>query len=175
MAFRSNKPVAKKFTKWVASEVLPAIRKTGSYGVVDKPLRSSVLKGARLIFEAAGLKGNQLALSLNKVAMKYTDVDLLALGEVDLEVPSKRQLLTPTEIGQQLGGLSARKVNSLLADAGLQIKLANGTWEPTKKGSPFAVMFDVGMRYEQDTPIRQLKWESSVVEVLRNDVCLFAR
>ena len=175
LAFRSNKPGAKKFTKWVASEVLPTIRKTGSYGVVDKPLRSSVLKGARLIFEAAGLKGNQLALSLNKVAMKYTDVDLLALGEVDLEVPSKRQLLTPTEIGQQLGGLSARKVNSLLADAGLQIKLANGTWEPTKKGSPFAVMFDVGMRYEQDTPIRQLKWESSVVEVLRNDVCLFTR
>tara|TARA_B110001469_G_C9452264_1_gene228377 strand:+ start:397 stop:537 length:141 start_codon:yes stop_codon:yes gene_type:complete len=29
---RSNKPEAKKFRKWVAGEVLPAIRKTGSYG-----------------------------------------------------------------------------------------------------------------------------------------------
>lgn len=30
---RSDKPNAKKFRKWVTSEVLPSIRKTGSYGV----------------------------------------------------------------------------------------------------------------------------------------------
>ena len=29
---RSNKPEAKKFKKWITAEVLPAIRKTGSYG-----------------------------------------------------------------------------------------------------------------------------------------------
>ncbi|MGQ0738374.1 MAG: BRO-N domain-containing protein [Bacteroidota bacterium] len=32
LIFRSNKPEAKKFRKWVTNEVLPAIRKTGSYG-----------------------------------------------------------------------------------------------------------------------------------------------
>jgi len=31
VAFRSNKPDAIRFTKWVASEVLPSIRKTGTY------------------------------------------------------------------------------------------------------------------------------------------------
>lgn len=31
LAFRSNKPEADEFTNWVASEVLPAIRKTGKY------------------------------------------------------------------------------------------------------------------------------------------------
>lgn len=31
LAFRSNKPQADAFTNWVASEVLPAIRKTGTY------------------------------------------------------------------------------------------------------------------------------------------------
>lgn len=31
LAFRSNKPEAEAFTNWVASEVLPAIRKTGRY------------------------------------------------------------------------------------------------------------------------------------------------
>ncbi len=31
LAFRSNKPEADKFTNWVASEVLPSIRKTGGY------------------------------------------------------------------------------------------------------------------------------------------------
>jgi len=35
LAFRSNKPEADAFTNWVASEVLPAIRKTGRY--VEKP------------------------------------------------------------------------------------------------------------------------------------------
>ena len=33
LTFRSNKPEAKKFTKWVTSEVLPAIRKTGAYAL----------------------------------------------------------------------------------------------------------------------------------------------
>lgn len=34
---RSNKPEARKFQRWVTSEVLPSIRKTGSYGLqIDK-------------------------------------------------------------------------------------------------------------------------------------------
>lgn len=33
LVLRSRKPEAKKFTKWVTSEVLPAIRKTGSYSL----------------------------------------------------------------------------------------------------------------------------------------------
>jgi hypothetical protein len=32
LIFQSRKPEAKKFRKWVTSEVLPAIRKTGGYG-----------------------------------------------------------------------------------------------------------------------------------------------
>ncbi|MCP4104343.1 MAG: hypothetical protein GY749_02225 [Desulfobacteraceae bacterium] len=35
LIFRSNKPEAKKFRKWVTSEVLPAIRKTGTYMLPD--------------------------------------------------------------------------------------------------------------------------------------------
>ena len=33
LIFKSNKPVAKKFRKWVTKEVIPTIRKTGSYGI----------------------------------------------------------------------------------------------------------------------------------------------
>lgn len=32
LALRSRKPAAKRFTKWVTSEVLPSIRRTGQYG-----------------------------------------------------------------------------------------------------------------------------------------------
>lgn len=34
---RSDKPEAKKFTRWVTHEVLPAIRKTGAYGMTTPP------------------------------------------------------------------------------------------------------------------------------------------
>ena len=35
LIMRSNKPEAKVFRKWVTSEVLPSIRKTGSYGMTQ--------------------------------------------------------------------------------------------------------------------------------------------
>lgn len=37
LIFRSNKPQAKVFRKWVTSEVLPQIRKQGHYGFAQKP------------------------------------------------------------------------------------------------------------------------------------------
>jgi len=33
LILRSNKPIAKKFKRWVTSEVLPSIRKTGEYKI----------------------------------------------------------------------------------------------------------------------------------------------
>lgn len=33
VVLRSDKPQAKEFRRWITSEVLPSIRKTGSYGV----------------------------------------------------------------------------------------------------------------------------------------------
>ena len=38
LVFRSRKPEAKKFRKWVTEEVLPSIRKTGSYSVTKNPV-----------------------------------------------------------------------------------------------------------------------------------------
>lgn len=37
LIFQSRKPEAKAFRKWVTSEVLPSIRKTGGYGMVSAP------------------------------------------------------------------------------------------------------------------------------------------
>jgi prophage antirepressor-like protein len=36
LVFRSRKPEAEKFTDWVVGEVLPTIRKTGSYGITKQ-------------------------------------------------------------------------------------------------------------------------------------------
>lgn len=37
VVLRSDKPAAKKFRKWITSEVLPSIRKTGAYGRAHLP------------------------------------------------------------------------------------------------------------------------------------------
>ncbi len=42
LIFRSRKPEALKFTKWVTSEVLPAIRKTGKYSVKTNDVVSTI-------------------------------------------------------------------------------------------------------------------------------------
>ena len=82
-----------------------------------------------------------------------------------LEVSTKRQLLTPTDIGK-LVGLSARQVNDLLASVGFQYKVA-GKWDPLEPGMPYAVMMDTGKKHSNGTPIRQLKWETPIVEEVK--------
>lgn len=47
LIMRSNKPEAKRFRKWVTSEVLPTIRKTGSYSVKKDPDEEKRLEIAR--------------------------------------------------------------------------------------------------------------------------------
>lgn len=46
LAFRSNKPEADRFVNWIASEVLPSIRRTGSYSV--NGVQSSVKESKKL-------------------------------------------------------------------------------------------------------------------------------
>lgn len=47
LIMRSNKPEAKRFRKWVTSEVLPALRKTGRYSVKKDPDEEKRLEIAR--------------------------------------------------------------------------------------------------------------------------------
>jgi prophage antirepressor-like protein len=43
--FRSDKPSARKFEEWVTDEVLPSIRKTGSYAMPAAPVRKYTTRG----------------------------------------------------------------------------------------------------------------------------------
>lgn len=55
LVFRSNKPEAQKFANWVYSEVLPTIRKTGSYGIAKSASVISMDEIKKSIAE--GIKG----------------------------------------------------------------------------------------------------------------------
>ena len=160
LTLRSNMPKAKEFRKWVTGTVLPQIRETGSY-VPDneKKLSEPILYGAKMVFEAAGIQDNQLALALDKVMKHYTGQSMLAISGITLIAPTKCQLLTPTEIGKHFG-VSGRKVNEILCAEGYQVRQGKN-YEPLELGQPYAVMLDTGKQHSDGTPIRQLKWESS--------------
>lgn len=159
----SNQPKADAIMDWLW-EIADEIRRTGSYSVkAEQPaLPTGVMDGARMIFEAAGIKDNQLSLALDNVYASYTGRSALKVGNVTLKAPTQNQLLTPTQIGEQFG-LSAKRVNEKLAYAGYQHKIA-GKWEPIGAGKGYGVMVDTGKRYK-GTPVRQLKWESSILPV----------
>ena len=160
LIMRSNKPQAKRFRKWVTSEVLPSIRRTGAYSLRrEENVPMETLQSAKLILEAAGIKANQLALALDEFYRKHTGESVLGTIGLQLEAPTKHQLLTPTQLGKEYG-LSAKAVNRRLEELGYQHKVA-GKWDPTELGEPFAVMLDTGKQHGE-LPIRQMKWESSI-------------
>ena len=57
-------------------------------------------------------------------------------------------------------------MNEILADQGYQHKIF-GNWEALKAGEKFAVMLDVGKRHGKGTAVRQLKWDSAILDVFR--------
>lgn len=174
LILRSRKPEAKAFKRWVTHDILPSIRKTGGYGMAGakaEPCDYSVIPheidALGKILGFAGITGNQLAIAADNYYRKRTGISVIEASGVQLVSPQQKQLLTPTQIGKELGGISGRKVNLMLAGLGLQQRVGEA-WEPTEEGTARGgVLMDTGKRHGDGTPVRQLKWPSDVVAVLQ--------
>ena len=171
LILRSRKPEAKAFKRWVTHDILPSIRKTGGYGM-DLPKQQDYaainheLDALGKILGFAGIKGNQLAIAADNYYRKRTGISVIEASGVELVAPKQQQLLTPTQLGKELG-LSGRKVNLMLAGLGLQRRIGD-VWEPTEDcKARGAVLMDTGKRHGDGAPVRQLKWPSDVVNALR--------
>lgn len=171
LILRSRKPEAKAFKRWVTHDILPSIRKSGSYSAPSAPAKpelsvQSEVECALMILKAAGITGNQLAIAADNYYRKRTGISVIEASGVELVAPKQQQLLTPTQLGKELG-LSGRKVNLMLAGLGLQRRIGD-VWEPTEDGKARgAVLMDTGKRHGDGAPVRQLKWPSDVVNALR--------
>lgn len=158
---RSRSPIARAFRQWVVNEVLPTIRKTGRYEAPNYALADRMAAG-RIVLEAAGITGNQLALALDKAYRAETGTSMLGISNTQLIAPQQAPLLTPSEIGAPLG-LSAIAVNKRLAALGYQSKGEAG-WELSAAGEAAGGTYlDVGKRRSNGTPIRQLKWPAGIL------------
>lgn len=67
LIFGSKLEGAKEFKRWVTSEVLPSIRKTGAYTAPKAQIADEVqnlMQRAKFLLDIAGVTGNQQVLAL---------------------------------------------------------------------------------------------------------------
>jgi hypothetical protein len=178
LIFTSRKPEAKEFIRWLSREVIPSIRRTGSYSTAQLPSTRSpigILK-AREEFEAAvdfvklfGITDpNQSLFAANNMVRGFYGIAPLDLaGCAMLPAPKQEVSMTPTELGEELGGMHPREVNKLLESIGLQTRVAK-EWIATERGEEHTVRVDVQKRHNSGTPCTQLRWYSTVIDVLRD-------
>lgn len=171
LVFKSRKPEAKAFRKWVTSEVLPAIRKIGQYkaataNMTSEEFTSRTFAALKSIAITAGLEGNAATVSADNAMMRIYKVSPLKLLQIELKNPDQQLFLTPTQIAQRLGFSGPREVNKLLAHEGFQSNI-NGTWVPTDKGREYVVLLDTGKRHSDGVMIQQMKWKEKICDKLK--------
>lgn len=119
LVLSSKLPTAKKFKRWVTSEVLPAIRKTGGYSVPQSPeeqMAQGLLAAQKLLAEkdTTIAKQTQLIGELKPKA-DYTD-----------RILQSKSLVTITQIAKDYG-MSGAAMNEKLHELGVIYKLG-GQW-----------------------------------------------
>ena len=182
---KSKLPSAMWFEEWVFDEVLPTIRKTGSYQVAtpapapvdtttDISRASAIASALDGAARAFGFDDNMRLLSVNQAVQKRTVINLMEeLGATHLLSPMNERYLTPTELGMPLD-MSAIAINRMLRDLGYQRQERDGKgkayWVMTETGRKSGGrMLDTGKRHSDGAPVQQLKWPESIAEALRED------
>lgn len=132
----SRKPQAKAFRKWVTSEVLPAIRKTGGYIATksdDTP--EEIMARALTIAQATLAKREERLKQLETETEQQQFTIEIQTEEIKKAAPKVNyydnhlqsvNALTATQIAKEIG-MSAEKLNSKLKELGIQFK-QSGQW-----------------------------------------------
>lgn len=153
--------VIRAYDAMASNEVVPRARKadqTEAFKMIPAIVRAA---------KALGLDKNAAAISANQVVRRITGTNVLEmLGHTHLEAENQESLyFTPTELGERIG-VSGRKFNMLLAEAGLQAK--NGdAWAPLDAAGGLFRIMDTGKRHGGGAMIQQIKWSGDVVYRVR--------
>ena len=119
LVLSSKLPTARKFRRWVTSEVLPSIRKTGGYVALPKDYPSAL----RALADA---EEKRLVLLAENEAQRQVIADFEPVRQyVDTILHSKGSLAT-SQIAADYG-ISARALNRILHEEGIQHKV-NSQW-----------------------------------------------
>ncbi|MCQ9171834.1 phage antirepressor KilAC domain-containing protein [Corynebacterium amycolatum] len=117
LIFSSKLPAAQDFEAWVVDEVLPTIRRHGVYAIDELLDNDEFLERAIVQLRSERAKRLAAEQALLEAAPKVSYYDVVLQSD---------SLLTITEIAKDYG-LSAKKLNLLLHDAGVQFR-QSGRW-----------------------------------------------
>lgn len=127
----SRKPEAKKFRKWVTSEVLPSIRKTSGYSLVKDPIQEILatsvdqLSASRAITRLLEIEARkQQALIESNMIKDQQIYELQPKASYCDTVLNCKDVVSVTVIAKDYG-MSAQSLNKLLKDRGIQYKRGN--------------------------------------------------
>ncbi len=168
----SRKPEAKRFKRWITHEVLPSIRKTGSYtsttsmAALPSPTQdrvSSLLLIGEAVAKVPGVK--------HGIAMAATLTCIHENTGLSME-PMRRALpandepiaaMNPTKLGQQLG-MAARSVNARLAAMGMQLRNDRDEWELTEAGQAWGEALPYSRNGHSGY---QILWNPAVIDQMK--------
>jgi len=112
---RSDKPEAKPFRKWITAEVLPSIRKTGSYTVKGKPKKAALpLASSNHMIEMLTRSWKAAGVDPKNIASMQTGLARDALAPYGLCVPelpiAVERTYDATEMARNIGVFSKAKL-----------------------------------------------------------------
>ena len=172
LIFSSKLETAKAFKRWVTSEVLPEIRKTGYY---QMPAPVQVFPAGSLAAAISDI--GDTAAAIEKVfavkhGMAMATASAMVEAKYGIDTKPLKYLMppeqypgymNPTEIGRKLGGLRAVQVNKMLEQLGFQ----------HKEGSSWR-LDEAGREYGEEKPFTNhghsgytIAWNDLILKVLK--------
>lgn len=137
LTLTSRKPEAKRFKKWITSEVLPSIRKTGSYSLAPVPValsRLDILKLA-MVAEEARIKAEEerdyaiatkaeIGTRREATAMATASVAVRKVEKLQVELDESKQWASVKRMEMAYHGqkFNWRMVKNASAELGLDVK-----------------------------------------------------
>ena len=121
----SKLPAAKRFKRWVTSEVLPAIRRHGLYAVDDMLNNPDALIEALQAYKAERMQ--RMALEAENAVQKQQLIEMQPKASYYDVVLNSPDLVSITEISKDYGW-SAQKMNEYLHRQGIQFKQGGRIW-----------------------------------------------
>jgi prophage antirepressor-like protein len=169
----SRKAEAKRFKRWVTREVLPSIRKTGSYAApgsvaaLPAPTQDRVT-AILLIGEAvAKVPGVKYGIAMAATLTCIHENTGLSVETMRRALPpacnEPLAAVNPTKLGEQIG-LSARTVNLRLAALGYQERNDRDEWELTDAGRAWGEALPYSRNGHSGY---QILWRPEVCELLK--------
>ena len=118
LVLSSRKPEAKEFKRWITHDVIPAIRKTGSYSMVIPKTLPEALRAYADEVESHNATKAIVAQQEQQIA------EFKPVKDYVDKILSSKSCLAITQIAADYG-LSAQELNKILHEAGLQRKVGD--------------------------------------------------